>query len=453
MNSKKKRTVFLCSHCGHEHMRWQGYCSSCNARNCLNEELGSATVKSQPSKRGGTKPQTLNQVGIQDDSRIQTRIQEVDLVLGGGIVPGSVILLGGEPGIGKSTLILQVCKGLCTQGIRVLYVSGEESASQVKLRASRLGLDSKELYLYSEVELETILGEVQTLEPKILVLDSIQTVRTRELDSSPGSVSQVRECTYKVLECAKTQNIPVLLVGHVTKGGEIAGPRLLEHMVDVVLSFEGDKNHYFRILRGTKNRFGATDEVGIFEMKSTGLQAVENPSSYFISETSPVPGSSLSLVMEGSQPFLVEVQALVTSNQFTYPKRTAMGFDLNRLTLLIAVLEKRMGVILGQSDVYVSLAGGVKTSDPSLDLAVILAILSSLKDRRVPRDVVVMGEVGLGGEIRLISRVETRIKEARKQGFKRFYVPRKAVEMQPECRGPEIHGVKTIRDVNSLLDG
>lgn len=425
MAVKKEKSVYLCSACGHEHARWQGNCSACGAWNSLEEEVRSPRAAKNTTHKNVEEPLLLDEVALTRESRTTTDISMVDRVLGGGIVEGALILLGGEPGMGKSTLILQICSRLCEKGISVLYVSGEESQVQVKLRASRLGVDGTRLHLLSHTDLEDILHSAQKLKPGLLVLDSIQTVRVPELDSSPGSVSQVRESTYRIMEFAKSNSLATILVGHVTKGGDIAGPRLLEHMVDVVLQFEGDRTHHFRLLRGLKNRFGPTDEIGVFEMKSSGLQPVQNPAAYFLSDSTATPGSCLSIIMEGTQPFIVEVQALVTDNHFTYPKRTAMGLDANRLSLLLAVMEKRMGILLGQSDVYVSLAGGVKSNDPGLDLAVILAVLSSMRDKKLPGGTIALAEVGLGGEMRMVSHLETRIREASNQGFETIILPQR----------------------------
>jgi len=423
MASKKQKSVYLCSECGHQHARWQGNCSACGAWNRLEEEVLSSSVLKKSAGKEVQEPLLLEEVAVTEEARTPTGLEMVDRVLGGGLVEGALILLGGEPGMGKSTLILQICSLLSQKKRNVLYVSGEESQVQVKLRAKRLGVHGDYLHLLSHTDLEDILEVAKKLKPALLVLDSIQTVRVPELDSSPGSVSQVRESTYKIMEFAKTHSLSTILVGHVTKGGEIAGPRLLEHMVDVVLQFEGDRTHHFRLLRGLKNRYGPTDEIGVFEMKSTGLQPVQNPAAYFLSDTTSSPGSCLSIIMEGTQPFMVEVQALVTDNHFTYPKRTAMGLDPNRLSLLLAVMEKRMGILLGQSDVYVNLAGGVKSNDPGLDLAVILAVLSSIRDTRLPTGTVALAEAGLGGEMRMVSHLESRIREASNQGFERILLP------------------------------
>lgn len=432
----KKKNFFVCSACGYRHSRWQGNCAECGEWNTLHEEL-LTTLKASDKKKSealarGNSAVKLEEIKFEDEDRLLTGIQELDQVLGGGLVRGAMVLIGGEPGIGKSTLLLQLCKSLAQRNVRVLYASGEESESQVKLRAKRLGFENGEMYLVSETLLEAIQRQVSEIDPQVLILDSIQTVRTQDLDSTPGTVSQVRECTMKLLDFCKTRGLTCLLVGHVTKGGELAGPRMLEHMVDVVLHFEGDRNHVFRLLRGHKNRYGATDEVGIFEMGAKGLQSVTNPSKFFLEDEKLESGTCLSVILEGSQAFLVEVQALLSDNHFTHPKRTVMGYDLNRVQLLLAVIEKRMGLNLGQYDVYVNIAGGMKTSDPALDLAVVAAILSSLRNQAPPQGSLVFGEVGLGGEVRLVPRVDYRVREAFKQGFKHIMLPARARSMFTE---------------------
>lgn len=426
----KKKTLYVCTACGHQHGRWQGSCSECGQWNTLQEEVTEVFKKGEQKKveslaRGGSAVK-LEDINFENQDRIHTGISELDQVLGGGLVPGAMVLIGGEPGIGKSTLLLQLCKSLAQSESRVLYASGEESESQVKLRAKRLGFENGEMYLVSETLLESIQKQVLDIKPDILILDSIQTIRTRDLDSTPGTVSQVRECTMKLLDFCKPRGLTCLLVGHVTKGGDLAGPRMLEHMVDVVLHFEGDRNHVFRLLRGHKNRYGATDEVGIFEMSNQGLQSVSNPSKFFLEDERLESGSCLSVILEGSQAFLVEVQALLSDNHYTHPKRTVMGYDLNRVQLLLAVMEKRMGLNLGQYDVYVNIAGGIKTSDPGLDLAVVTAILSSLKNQALSKGMLVFGEVGLGGEVRLVPRADYRVREAIKQGFANIMLPSRA---------------------------
>ncbi|PCJ19338.1 MAG: DNA repair protein RadA [Candidatus Cloacimonadota bacterium] len=445
--AKKIRTKYICHSCGTSHMRWQGVCDGCEERNTLEEEIISNNVHTKSNT--SHPPMKMTEVKKSMETRFKTGIEQVDSVLGGGLVLGSLVLLGGEPGVGKSTLLLQMAKALCEQKLKVLYVSGEESQAQVKLRAERLGVNTEYLYLYSETQLESIFKAIEDIEPVVYFLDSIQTVGTKDLESSPGSVSQVRESTMRIMQFTKKRNLVAILVGHVTKGGDIAGPRLLEHMVDVVLHFEGDRNHYFRMLRGIKNRFGATDEVGIFEMKGKGLVAVANPAAYFISDSKLVSGSCFSMIVEGTQPFLVEVQALVTENDFSHPRRTVLGYDLNKLNLILAVMEKRLQIKFGEYDVCVSLAGGVKSKDPALDLAVIVSILSSIKDRRVPPEVVFMGEVGLGGEVRMISHADLRVREVKRQGLNRVYAP-KRVLAQIEEEDKKV--VRTINEIHEILE-
>ncbi|MCO4783419.1 MAG: DNA repair protein RadA [Candidatus Cloacimonetes bacterium] len=445
--AKKTKTKYLCQDCGCSHMRWQGVCDGCGKRNTLEEEIQSNNVHTKSNT--SNPPLVMTEVKKSMETRFETGIGQVDSVLGGGLVLGSLVLLGGEPGVGKSTLLLQMAKALCEQKHKVLYISGEESQAQVKLRAERLGVHTEYLYLYSETQLESIFKAIDEIKPTVYFLDSIQTVGSKDLESSPGTVSQVRECTMRIMEYTKKRDLVAILVGHVTKGGDIAGPRLLEHMVDVVLHFEGDRNHYFRMLRGIKNRFGATDEVGIFEMKGRGLVAVSNPAGYFISDSKLVSGSCFSMIVEGTQPFLVEVQALVTDNDFSHPKRTVMGYDLNKLNLILAVMEKRLMIQFGQYDVCVSLAGGVKSKDPALDLAVIVAILSSIKERRVPPEVVFMGEVGLGGEVRMISHADLRVREVKRQGLNRVYAP-KRVLAQIDDSDKEV--VRAVSEIIELLE-
>ncbi len=452
----KKKTLYVCTACGHQHARWQGSCSACGQWNTLQEEVTEVFKKGEQKKveslaRGGSAVK-LEDINFENQDRINTGISELDQVLGGGLVPGAMVLIGGEPGIGKSTLLLQLCKSLAQSKSRVLYASGEESESQVKLRAKRLGFENGEMYLVSETLLESIQKQVLDVKPDILILDSIQTIRTRDLDSTPGTVSQVRECTMKLLDFCKPRGLTCLLVGHVTKGGDLAGPRMLEHMVDVVLHFEGDRNHVFRLLRGHKNRYGATDEVGIFEMSNQGLKSVSNPSKFFLEDECLESGSCLSVILEGSQAFLVEVQALLSDNHYTHPKRTVMGYDLNRVQLLLAVMEKRMGLNLGQYDVYVNIAGGIKTSDPGLDLAVVTAILSSLKNQALSKGMLVFGEVGLGGEVRLVPRADYRVREAVKQGFTDIMLPSRARTLfQKESYSESLRFVDAIGSTRGLF--
>ncbi len=420
----KTKIQFVCQSCGYISSKWLGHCPGCDEWNSIVEE------QIIPSNLGikavaGSKPQPLHEVDSSNVPRRNTGIAEFDRVLGGGIVPGSLLLIGGDPGIGKSTLLLQTAASISRQqGSSVLYVSGEESAAQTKMRAERIGELQKNLLVMTETNLEEILSQANALKPVLLVIDSIQTMFSQDIPSAPGSVGQVRESTGKLLRFAKGTNIPVAIIGHVTKEGNIAGPRLLEHMVDVVLYFEGERNYAFRILRAIKNRFGSTSESGIFAMEETGLVQVSNPSALLLSERPcGVPGSVVFAGMEGMRPLLLEIQALVSKTCFGMPRRMAVGFDYNRLLLLMAVLEKRVGLALSEQDAYVNAVGGIKTVEPAADLAVALAIISSFRNVVVHAQTVVMGEIGLTGEIRMVSRVEQRITEAATLGFKRFVVP------------------------------
>ncbi|MCK4988077.1 MAG: DNA repair protein RadA, partial [Desulfobacterales bacterium] len=375
-----------------------------------------------------------------------------DRVLGGGLVPGTLVLIGGDPGIGKSTLMLQVIYGLANQGHKVLYVSGEESNSQIRLRSQRLDTSSSELMVVSEVEIEPILAMIQSVQPRVLVIDSIQTMYNAELASAPGSVSQVRESTVRLMLMAKKSGIPTLLVGHVTKDGAIAGPKLLEHMVDTVLYFEGDRNHIFRILRAVKNRFGSTNEIGVFEMKDQGLDEVANPSAVFLSERpANAPGSAVTASMEGTRPILVELQALASSTSFGTPRRTILGLDPNRVALLAAVMEKQLGMHLMGYDIFMNVAGGVKVIEPAVDMAIVSAIASSFLDKPISDGTVVIGEVGLTGEVRAIGQVDNRVAEAKKMGFNRCLVPDGNLKRIPDIDGIEVAGIKTVSEAVEML--
>lgn len=397
-------------------------------------------------------PVLLNSVTIDDNQRLFTGIQEFDRVLGGGLVYGSMVLIGGDPGIGKSTLMLQVLYGLASRQHRVLFVSGEESVNQISLRSRRLETITDELYVVSEVELEAIFSMVDQLRPEVLVIDSIQTMYNADLSSPPGSVSQVRESAMRLMMMAKKNDIPTFLVGHVTKEGAIAGPRLLEHMVDTVLYFEGDRNHDFRILRAVKNRFGSTNEIGVFEMKEKGLDEVKNPSAVFLSEMPEnAPGSVVTASMEGTRPILVEIQSLVASTSFGTPRRTVLGLDHNRVALLAAVLEKKLGMHLMGHDIFMNVAGGVKIDEPAVDLAITVGIASAFLDRSVPGGTVLMGEIGLTGEIRAISHLESRISESMKMGFKRCVVPETSLKRMTYQQNIALVGVKTLAEAMEYL--
>lgn len=427
----KQKSRFVCQSCGAISPRWSGKCDGCGSWNSFVEEL----IPNEKKGRGARSHQiegrayAITSIDTEYDERIKTGIKEFDRVLGGGIVPGSVVLIGGDPGIGKSTLMMQIfrddIKGSNLAGKKILYVTGEESLKQIKLRADRLHVSSDNFLVYAETNIDAILNTLTGIAPDLVIIDSIQTVYRPELESAPGSISQVRESTALLLQRAKAENIPMFIIGHVTKDGAIAGPRVLEHMVDTVLQFEGDQHHAYRIIRGLKNRFGSTNEIGIFEMREDGLREVTNPSEVFLSERMRgVTGSCVTASMEGTRALLIEVQALVTPSNYGMPQRTATGFDKNRLQLLLAVLEKRYGIRFGQFDVFVNVAGGVRIDEPAADLAVTLAIASSVNDKAVDYSTVVFGEIGLGGEVRTVSHVEKRVHESAKLGFNKIILPK-----------------------------
>ncbi|MGG4551679.1 DNA repair protein RadA [Paenibacillus humicus] len=446
----KVKTKFFCTECGYESPKWYGKCPGCGSWNSMVEET-EKVVKTQGMTSGlfHTKEKPLPIINIESgkEPRIVTGIGELNRVLGGGVVPGSLVLVGGDPGIGKSTLLLQTSHEMAQAGLKVLYISGEESIRQTKLRAERLGALSQELYVLCESDMEAIESAIDELKPNFLVIDSIQTVYLPEVTSAPGSVSQVRECTARFMRIAKGQGIATVLVGHVTKEGAIAGPRLLEHMVDCVLYFEGERHHSYRLLRAVKNRFGSTNEIGIFEMNESGLTEVTNPSELFLSERPlGVAGSTVVASMEGTRPMLVELQALIASTHFPSPRRMATGVDHHRMGLIIAVLEKRMGMFLQNQDAYVNLAGGVKLDEPAVDLAIAVSIASSFRDIPTKPDDVIFGEVGLTGEVRAVSRAEQRVKEAAKLGFKRVILPEKSMKGWQSPAGIQLIGVNTVAD-------
>lgn len=431
----KIKKAFFCSNCGYESPKWLGKCPGCQQWNTFVEEIINKGDHSTPaiwsdyhespdSQTGGkraSKIVAIAQVTTETESRIPTRDAEINRVLGGGIVRGSIVLVAGEPGIGKSTLFLQT--GLELTGLKVLYISGEESEQQIKMRALRLKIDNPDFYLLTETLTQTIFKEIKQLKPQVIIVDSIQTLQSNIIESSPGSVSQIRECAAEFQRFAKETNTPVFLIGHITKDGSIAGPKILEHMVDTVLQFEGDRHYTYRILRTLKNRFGSTAELGIYEMLNTGMRAVSNPSEILISQKEDqLSGSAIAASMEGMRPLLMEVQALVTPSVYGTPQRTVSGFDLRRLQLLLAVLEKRGGLLFGMKDVFINIAGGLKVEDPSIDLAVIAALLSSYEDVPLPESICFAGEVGLNGEIRAVNRIEQRVAEAEKLGFEKIFV-------------------------------
>ncbi len=447
---KSLRTVFVCQACGYQAPKWMGKCPDCGGWDAFAEESrqpqtgqgSTASLTAAPSE-----PVPIDAVELESEDRLLTGIAEFDRVLGGGIVPGTLILIGGDPGIGKSTLMLQALYGLTGGGYKALYVSGEESIRQMRIRSKRLETVSPELLVAAEVELETILNMVKSINPTVVVIDSIQTMYNSELTSAPGSVSQVRESTVRLMLMAKRSGIPVFLVGHVTKEGAIAGPKLLEHMVDTVLYFEGDRNHVFRILRAVKNRFGSTNEIGVFEMKGKGLEEVGNPSAIFLSER-PVnaPGSVVTASIEGTRPILVELQALASSSSFGTARRTILGLDQNRVALLVAVMEKKLGMQLLGHDIFMNVAGGVKIDEPAVDMGIVAAVASSFLDKSIPEGTLVLGEVGLTGEVRGIGQVETRLQEAQKMGFTRCLVPQSNRTRLSGTGGMTIIGIRTISE-------
>ncbi|MDW0116720.1 DNA repair protein RadA [Sporosarcina thermotolerans] len=452
----KRKTKFMCRDCGYESPKWMGRCPGCGEWNTMDEEV--EIISKGP--RGAFKhTETIQQkampigsIQTSEEPRIKTDLGELNRVLGGGIVPGSLVLIGGDPGIGKSTLLLQVSSLLANQKQRVLYISGEESIKQTKLRAERLGVTSDELYIYAETDLARIHETINDVQPKFVIADSIQTIHHPEVTSAPGSVSQVRECTAELMRIAKTQNIAIFIVGHVTKDGQIAGPRLLEHMVDTVLYFEGERHHTYRILRSVKNRFGSTNEIAIFEMLQSGLKEVLNPSELFLRERSQGgAGSTVVASMEGTRPILVEIQALVTPSSFNYPKRMATGIDQNRVSLLMAVLEKRMGMLLQTQDAYIKVAGGVKLDEPAIDLAVLVSIVSSFRDASAGGMDCFIGEVGLTGEVRRVSRIEQRVIEAAKLGFERVFIPSSNIGGWDFPEGIQVVGVETVKEALNIV--
>ncbi|MEK4563199.1 DNA repair protein RadA [Alkalihalobacillus sp. FSL R5-0424] len=454
----KKKTKFVCQDCGYESAKWMGKCPGCQEWNTMVEEMEAVTKQSSrsyvTSSTTTTKPQPLSQVVGDREPRIDTTIQELNRVLGGGIVPGSLVLVGGDPGIGKSTLLLQLSAKLAEKKEKVLYISGEESVKQTKLRADRLGMIAPELFVLAETDLQFIQHAIEEVEPSLVIIDSIQTVYQDDITSAPGSVAQVRECTAAFMKIAKTKGIAIFIVGHVTKQGSIAGPKLLEHMVDSVLYFEGERHHTYRILRAVKNRFGSTNEMGIFEMKEAGLEEVLNPSEIFLEERSQgAAGSVVVASMEGTRPVLVELQALISPAGYGNPRRMATGIDHNRVSLLMAVLEKRVGLLLQTQDAYLKVAGGVKLDEPAIDLAIALSIASSFKDQPTQSMDAAIGEVGLTGEIRRVSRIDQRVNEAAKLGFKRVIIPEKNLGGWTVPPGIEVVGVPTLERAIEVVLG
>ncbi len=445
--AKGKKTVFFCQNCGYESVKWMGQCPGCQQWNTFVEESVTEASSGKKQQRSRKQPVSLAEIQTEKEERTATGIGELDRVLGGGIVGGSLVLVGGDPGIGKSTLLLQVCRLLSLAGKKVLYISGEESLRQIKLRAQRLGSFNDNLLLLCETNLTDIREAAQKQKPEIMVIDSIQTMYNEDVSSAPGSVSQVRESTGMLLQIAKGMGISVFIVGHVTKDGSVAGPRVLEHMVDTVLYFEGDRHASYRILRSVKNRFGSTNEIGVFEMRGDGLAEVRNPSEFMLSgKPQGASGSIVACSMEGTRPILIEVQALVCRSNFGIPRRTAAGTDFNRVNLLMAVLEKRGRMNLSECDAYVNIAGGIKMTEPAIDLAILLAVASSYRDIVIPDRVVAFGEVGLSGEVRAVSMAQQRVREAKKLGFETVILPRVCENTVGEAEGVELVFVSTIAE-------
>lgn len=461
--AKSRTTAFFCKECGYESAKWSGQCPSCKAWNTFVEEpvvkeknvKGIVNINAKYHETAGVKkaaPVRLSSVTAADTDRIKTDICELDRVLGGGIVEGSLVLVGGDPGIGKSTLLLQMCYNLAKNGNSVLYISGEESLGQIKLRAQRVGEASDNLMVLCETSLDTIENVLENVKPQIVVIDSIQTMYREEVGAAPGSVSQVRETTAVLMQLAKGLNISIFIVGHVTKEGVVAGPRMLEHMVDTVLYFEGDKNAAYRILRSVKNRFGSTNEIGVFEMRQEGLAEVANPSEYMLAgRPEEASGSVVVCLLEGTRPILVEIQALVCDSNFGMPRRTAAGADYNRVNLLMAVLEKRAGIHLSGSDAYVNIAGGMKVNEPAMDLGVVMALVSSFRNRPMMENTIVFGEVGLAGEVRAVSQPQIRINEAVKLGFGNCILPQVCLKNIKKTDKINLIGISSVKDAVKLI--
>lgn len=453
----KQKSVWYCTECGQKQLKWQGQCPSCNLWNTFQEELEMSSLprRFEAQAIAASRPVKLHEVKLQETPRIQTAIHEYDRLIGGGIVPGSLTLVGGDPGIGKSTLMLQLSNALAKQGLLVLYVCGEESVEQTSLRAQRLGIQTDHLLLLCETNFTIIKNHIDQVNPDVLIVDSIQIVYKSEITSAPGSVSQVRETTTEFMHLAKGRGIATFLIGHVTKSGEIAGPRVLEHLVDTVLYFEGDKQHNYRMIRVVKNRFGPTDEIAVFQMKESGLVEVPNPSEIFLEERQKdAVGSVIIPTLEGSRPILIEVQALVTDTVFSTPSRRCTGLDQNRLALLLAVLEKRMGYQMHKCDVFVSVAGGLRVIEPAIDLGILLAAASSMRNGVMNPESIILGEVGLGGEVRSVPRIESRLKEAIHMGFTRCIIPKRNIKgISDEIRKKiAIQGVEFVEEaVNAML--
>jgi len=449
----KAKQVFYCKECGYESAKWMGQCPGCRAwSSFVEEKVTKSNTKSAASRIDAPKPMSIKNVSTADETRIRTNIGELDRVLGGGIVKGSLVLVGGDPGIGKSTILLQMCRELVNSGTEVLYISGEESMSQIKMRAERLGTFDKDMMLLCDNDMDNIGEEIAKSSAEVVIIDSIQTMMVDEVGSAPGTVTQVREVTARLMQLAKQNDIAIFIVGHVTKEGTVAGPRTLEHMVDSVLYFEGDRNNGFRILRGVKNRFGSTNEIGVFNMTEKGLEEVKDPSQVMLNgRPENVSGSVVVSSLEGTRPILLELQALVCQTNFQMPRRTAVGIDFNRVNLIVAVMEKRAGLNLWNFDSYVSIAGGMKVNDPAVDLGIACAIYSSLHNSPVPDDMMIIGEIGLAGEIRGVSNVLQRVKEACKMGFKTCIIPKSNYDRSMDKLDTKIIGVSNIQEALAVL--
>lgn len=455
MAKGKEKSVFYCKECGYESAKWMGQCPGCRQWNTMSEERITVSSKGSVTKadRKEAVLSKMSEISTAKEERVATGMKELDRVLGGGIVPGSLTLVGGDPGIGKSTILLQTCRFLGNAGYSVLYISGEESLKQIKLRAERIGTFTDDVQLLCETNLDIIEEVIKKVKPEIVIIDSIQTMYSEDVGSAPGSVSQVREATSVLMQIAKGLEISVFIVGHVTKEGTVAGPRVLEHMVDTVLYFEGDRHASYRILRGVKNRFGSTNEIGVFEMREQGLIEVENPSEFMLSgRPEGENGCIVTCSVEGTRPILIEIQALVCRTNFGIPRRQAIGTDLNRLNLLMAVLEKRLGMSLGDCDAYVNIAGGMRITEPATDLGIVLALVSSFRNRAIGEDVMAFGEVGLSGEVRAVSQMQTRVSEAKKLGFKTCIVPASCKDTLQEVKGVKMIYVSSVTDaIESIL--
>lgn len=455
MTKSKKSTVFFCQNCGFESAKWMGQCPGCREWNTFVEEQVSTAALKKNGTQGSTarqKPAVLSEITMEKEDRISTGMQELDRVLGGGVVAGSLTLVGGDPGIGKSTLLLQVCRNFSDAGAKVLYISGEESLKQIKMRAERIGSFNDNLLLLCETNLSLIEDTIRSRKPQIVIIDSIQTMYSEDVSAAPGSVSQVRESTALFLQLAKGLGVSIFIVGHVTKEGTVAGPRVLEHMVDTVLYFEGDRYASYRILRSVKNRFGSTNEIGVFEMREEGLTEVRNPSEYMLSgRPKDACGCVVACTVEGTRPLMVEMQALVCHSNFGIPRRQATGVDFNRVNLLMAVLEKRLGLQMCGCDAYVNLAGGIRIQEPAVDLGMVMAIVSSFKNRPVDESTVVFGEVGLSGEVRAVSLAEQRLQEAVKLGFTTCVMPRANADMLKNTKSIKVIGVSNVQEAIELI--